>query len=418
MRTTMKMIFCLFVISWVQGEGVHAALTEEAPKINIHGYLSQGFLISSRNNFILDSKKGTFQFNELGINFTAQVTDRIHVGIQFAARDLGDTGNDKVLIDWAFADYNWRNWLGLRVGKMKLPYGFYNKTRDIDMLRTFVLLPQGVYPEIYRDTATSMKGIGLYGVVSPGFMGNISYQASIGATEVDLEGSSIDLFETIGDINITKCDVSRIFNGCLVWETPLKGLRAGFTLLNIKLKCSGVITKDFTVPLEFPPYAITLAWKGDLFAVECPKYQINVFSIEYTWKNLVLAAEYLKMRHEMKLYVIDRYKNDMLLTTESYYISGAYRLSEHIELGINYSAYSTDLDGKLVPPPASPGLDDQKDLCAAVRFDLNPHWTFKMEGHLIKGAALCFPKHNLNDSGVPVFARRWSLFGAKMTYNF
>ncbi|HLP48957.1 MAG TPA: hypothetical protein VK469_23655, partial [Candidatus Kapabacteria bacterium] len=162
MKPNMKMFLLLFVIFQVQGMGT--ALTEESGKINTHGYLSQGFLLSTRNNFILDSKKGTFHFNELGLNFTTQLTDRIHIGIQFSARDFGDKGNDKVVIDWAFADYNWRNWLGLRLGKIKIQYGFYNKTRDIDMLRTFILLPQSIYPEIYRDTATSMKGIGLYGV--------------------------------------------------------------------------------------------------------------------------------------------------------------------------------------------------------------------------------------------------------------
>jgi hypothetical protein len=417
MRTTMKMIFCLFIISWVQGEGVDAALTEEVSKINIHGYFSQGFLISSRNNFILDSKKGTFQFNELGINFTSQVTDRIHMGIQFAARDLGDTGNDKVLIDWAFADYNWRDWLGLRVGKMKLPIGFYSKTRDIDMLRTFILLPQGVYFESFRDTSAAMKGIGVYGVVSPGSLGNISYQASIGAAEIDIDSSSIQFAESIGDIHISKCDVDRIISGCLIWETPLKGLRAGATLFDIKLKCSGNITKDIVVPVDFPPYSITAARKGDLFINDIPKYQIKIFSIEYTWNNLVLAAEYLKLRQEMDIKIIAGFNTRARLNTESYYISGSYRFSNWYELGGYYSVCNKDLTPSLTPP-GLPYWDFQKDICVSMRFDLNAHWTFKMEGHLTDGVALCLPRHNADETGAPVFARRWAMFGAKMTYTF
>lgn len=416
MKPNMKIFLLLFVIFQVQGMGT--ALTEESGKINTHGYLSQGFLLSARNNFILDSKKGTFHFNELGLNFTTQLTDRIHIGIQFSARDFGDKGNDKVVIDWAFADYNWRNWLGLRLGKIKIQYGFYNKTRDIDMLRTFILLPQSIYPEIYRDTATSMKGIGLYGVFSPFSMGNVSYQAAIGATDVDLEGSTVDLFETTGDINITNCNVSRLFNGNLSWETPLKGLRIGLSLLNIKLKCLGTLTKDIIFPLNFPPYMITMARKGDIFNVEFSKYRINVFSVEYTRNNFVLAAEYMNMQQKMNVDVIDRYQNLRLWDTESYYISATYRFSEQFELGINYSAYTTDLNGTPDAPLVLPYLDYQNDLCAAVRFDLNPHWTFKVEGHLIEGAALCFPKYNLNDAGIPVFARNWALFGTKMTYTF
>ncbi|MCU0287474.1 MAG: hypothetical protein MUF15_13905, partial [Acidobacteria bacterium] len=153
MRTIIKMVVFVFILFQLQNMIMGAEQLEENYKINIRGYLSQGYLISSRNNFIIDSKKGTFNFNELGLNFTSQLTDRIHIGIQFAARDFGDKGNDKVVIDWAFADYTWHNWLGLRLGKTKLPIGFYSKTRDIDMLHTFTLLPQGVYFDSFRETA-------------------------------------------------------------------------------------------------------------------------------------------------------------------------------------------------------------------------------------------------------------------------
>jgi hypothetical protein len=139
---------------------------EEQVKVDIHGYLSQGFMYSNRNNFLADTEKGTFQFNELGINFAADLTDRLRLGIQLAARDLGDIGNDQVMIDWAYADYRWQDWLGIRAGRIKVPVGLYNTSRDIDLLRTFILLPQGIYNESFRDLLTSMKGISAYTVRS------------------------------------------------------------------------------------------------------------------------------------------------------------------------------------------------------------------------------------------------------------
>lgn len=410
----MKLVLLILVILQLPV----AALTEDDFKIDIHGYLSQGFLISNRNNIILDSKKGTFHFNELGLNFTTQLTDRIHIGIQFAARDLGDKGNDKIIICWAFADYNWHDWLGFRIGKMKLSGGLYNKTRDIDMLRTFILLPQSIYPENFRDTETAMKGIGLYGSVSPSFMGNFSYQASIGTNEVASDSSTIEYFESFSNFEINQCNVGRLLNGSILWETPLKGLRAQFTLTHVKLNCTGTLNKDIIIPLNFPPYKITLAWKGDNFTVKCPNYKIKVLSVEYTWNNLILAVEYLKRQQGLYINVIDRYKNDWLLTTEGYYISGTYRFSKQLEIGIYYSGYTVDLDRKIIPLPVYPNSDFQMNLCASMRFDLNSRWTFKIEGHLIKGAALCLPKNNLNDGGEPVFAKRWGLFGAKVTYTF
>ena len=153
MKPLQKLFFVFLVSVFIPV----SALTQESFKIDIHGYISQGYLISNRNNFLANTENGTFHFNELGINFSTELTEKIRLGIQFAARDLGDSGNDKVIIDWAYADYQWRDWLGLRLGKIKMPVGFYNKTRDIDMLRTFILLPQGIYLENYRDACTSVN---------------------------------------------------------------------------------------------------------------------------------------------------------------------------------------------------------------------------------------------------------------------
>jgi hypothetical protein len=264
-----------------------------------------------------------------------------------------------------------------------------------------------------------MKGIGLYGTFSTGSStGNISYQVSIGTTCVDIDSSTVDFFESFSNFDITVCNVERLFNGSILWETPIKGLRTGFSLANVNLECSGILTKDVVIPLNFPPYKMTLAGKGDNFMVACPKYRINVLSVEYTWNNLILTAEYLKRRMKININVVDKYKNDWLLNVEGYYLSGSYRFSGHFEVGLNYSVYNTGVDSKVVPLPLYPYYDYQKDLCAAMRFDLNQHWTFKFEGHLINGAALCLPKHNLNDAGEPVFVQRWTMFGAKLTYTF
>ena len=126
--------------------------------VDIHGYISQGYMRSNKNNFLAESYGGSFQFNELGINFSVELTDQLHAGLQLASRDLGSLGNNKVVVDWAFMDYHYQDWMGLRVGRVKMPFGLYNETRDIDMLRTSILLPQGVYNENFRDALTGIQG--------------------------------------------------------------------------------------------------------------------------------------------------------------------------------------------------------------------------------------------------------------------
>jgi len=67
--------------------------------LQIHGFISQGFLYSTDDVDFLaeDSHEGTFEFNEMAINFSATPTDDLSVGVQLAAFDLGTIGNDEVM---------------------------------------------------------------------------------------------------------------------------------------------------------------------------------------------------------------------------------------------------------------------------------------------------------------------------------
>jgi len=414
----MKPLNRIFIVIFIAGFMSVSAAAEELFKVDIHGYISQGYMISNHNNFLTESEKGSFQFNELGINFSTALTKKVRLGIQFAARDLGDTGNDKVLIDWAYADYNWRDWLGIRIGKMKQVVGLYNKTRDMDMLRTFILLPQGIYAENYRDAATSVKGIGLYGEVPLKLMGNISYQVLIGTTEIYKDGSTAKASKVFGPFNVEKFDVDDLYSGSIIWETPLKGLRLGVTLVDTQIKIQASLSEDLIIPVDFPPYFLTVAGRGDPVTADFPKLTIYTYSVEYTWKNLVLAAECQIMDQNMIGKILDLEPLEISLNSLSYYGSASYRFSDWFELGVYYMEYYKDRDdkkGTRVDPPYS---GYQKDACVCFRFDLNPQWIFKLEGHLIDGVALCFPQDNLNARGIVEYDKKWALFAVKMTFCF
>ena len=69
--------------------------------LDVHGLLSQGYVKTTGNNFFANTKNGSYQFNEFALNFNKDLYDRLHIGAQLFARDLGDTGNDRLEIDWA-----------------------------------------------------------------------------------------------------------------------------------------------------------------------------------------------------------------------------------------------------------------------------------------------------------------------------
>ena len=131
----------------------------ELGKLQINGFVSQGYMESSGNNFLdSDSEDGTFEINEVGLTFNATVTDKLRIGAQILSRDLGEDGNNDIELDWAFGDYRVTDRFGVRAGKLKLPIGLYNETRDSDFLRPMAFLPQSVYDEMQRGFLSAGYG--------------------------------------------------------------------------------------------------------------------------------------------------------------------------------------------------------------------------------------------------------------------
>ncbi|MCP5046184.1 MAG: hypothetical protein GY940_03370, partial [bacterium] len=360
------------------------------------------------------------QFNELGINFSTDINDKLRIGIQLAARDLGDTGNDKVMIDWAYADYRWRDWLGLRVGKIKLPHGFYNKSRDIDLLRTNILLPQSVYSDSFREPLTSLKGVGGYGEIPLKALGNISYQVLFGTMNIDRDSTVAKAVEVRGGLKVERFDVKNIYAWAAIWETPLEGCRIGISRLHHRLETHTTLTGDLIISIPFPPYTLIAAEKGEAVTIDSPDLNFIVYSFEYTWKNLVLATEYFRSDLTLITRITGLEPSERKINSDGFYGSAVYRFSNWFEAGFYYSAFynnRNDRDGTRTPyDPTFRAF--QKDTALSLRFDLNDHWIFKLEGHLINGASSLFPQDNLNENGVPGFHKNWALLAAKMTFGF
>ncbi len=383
---------------------VHAV---EIEGIDIHGFISQGYLFSDKNNYLANSEKGSFQFNELGINFSKDMTENLRIGMQFFSRDLGETGNNAVEVDWAFGDYHWQDWLGFRAGLMKMPHGFHNETRDIDMLRTWILLPQSVYNEITRDYYTRLWGIGAYGEIDLKSSGSLSYRALIGTYVPNPDNSG--LIQNIQDgssfpLEVTDFDNGIQYSGSLQWRSPFKGFRFGIT--TYKQNAFHATIKNLVQLNRFIPAG--LAWQIDL------ENLATVLSAEYIQQKLTLAAGY---RYRENSYYVYLLSPEISWKSESYYLSAAYRFTDFFEIGSYYSIAYPDKDDKDGERFKAKGQPDfrawQKDFSVTVRFDFNQYWLFKIEGHLMNGVGDLFIQENPNG-----FEKNWYLLAAKVTFNF
>jgi hypothetical protein len=381
--------------------------------VQVHGFLSQGYLNSDRNNYLADTENGTFRFNEYGVNAAVYLLDDLRVGAQGVGRKLGDLGNDKPSLDWAYADYRWRDWLGVRAGRLKLVHGLYNEVRDMDMFRTAVFLPESVYNESWRDSMTAVNGGSLYGSLISDTIGTLSYQAMYGDTEIADDQGLGRYIRSVTGMGIEGIDVTDVFACGLQWQSPLRGMRVGWTLLRTELECdASVQPTPRGQALGLPP-GMPLAYGV--------KVNGNTYSLEYTWRQLVLAAEY--MRFDLKQSLALTMPQPLTLMRSSEYIEGyyagaSYRWTDWLETGAVYSEYypdATDKEGRRIA--ASTGYPVHtawlKDWGLTARFDLGENWILKLEGHAMNGSAVMFLDENPGGT-----SENWILFASKLTYSF
>lgn len=383
----------------------NAAALEAFDNVTIHGFISQGYLISDENNYLADSEDGSFEFNEIGLSFLANLADNLHLGIQFLSIDLGPANNNEIEIDWAYADWRWKNWLGLRAGIIRGMLGFYNETREADFSRTTILLPQSIYNEFFRDRYSQLKGGSVYGEIDLRAGGSLSYQALIGTDELDDNDSTAFSFEAAGLGDFVSSDAGTAYNLGVQWFTPLEGLRFGTTFHKVtEFKANTVIT---TPPGSgLPP---TLPITTDFTDLEN-----IVYSVEYTFGDFVLAAEYARTVTAWTDFLGNKEKD----IAEGYYAQVSYRFNEWLEMATYYSVNYPDKEDKdgdrFADNPNRPDHNAWlRDWALALRFDINDNWIAKVEGHVIDGSALLLAQENPDG-----YERNWLLFAAKLTFNF
>ena len=62
------------------------AFNVQAQDMEIHGFLSQGYLKSTGNNYLAKTKAGSWEYAEAAVNFATSVTDELSMGLQFFTR--------------------------------------------------------------------------------------------------------------------------------------------------------------------------------------------------------------------------------------------------------------------------------------------------------------------------------------------
>jgi hypothetical protein len=333
--------------------------------VQVHSFGSQGFAYSNDNSYLtMNTSHGSFNFDDLGVNLSSQITDQFRVGAQGYTRRLGELNKGQVTLDWAFADYRFKPWFGARGGQVKTVMGLYNNLQDVDSLFTWALLPQSMYPIDLRGSTIAHIGGDLYGRIALHKFGKADYTAYGGVLPSDPHQGYMYALRTI--FNFTTPYVGPIAGGDLKWTTPLKGFLAGASFMEQHPKGSG-----YTIAGPLGPSAS--------FTQDTKKRQISQFYVQYLVKKLHVDGEYHRDYRDESI-IQPGSLADVQWNARSWYISGAYRFSHLVEVGSYYSHFTPDqnVDTSL------PG-NHIYDKVVTARFDLKSFWTVKVEGHFIDG---------------------------------
>lgn len=386
----------------VAAPGLVTAAELDAPSgpqpVEVHGFVSQGYIKSTGANFLADTKgRGSSEFTEVGINFTSQLTDRLRLGVQFFARDLGPVGNYSAKLDWFYLDYRWRDWFGLRAGRIKLPFGLYNDTSDIDAARVPILLPQSVYPLTSRDFYLAQTGGEIYGYVSLRALGALDYRIYGGSIFFELPNQVGSPFP------ITQVKSPYLVGARAMWETPVEGLRLGGSFQMLRLDLFALS------PLAMPPNnALEYRLSAKLWLV----------SAEYAGHDLLVAAEYGRNHVTPWLSNIDLFplapgmEAPHYTVSEKGYLMASYRVKAWLQPGAYYSVSFPDVETRTTNRSKF-----QLDGALTLRFDVNQYWLFRIEGHYMHGTAGV--QTALNPGPPPTeLSKDWFVFLAKTTAYF
>jgi len=384
----------VLVLAAITGARLQAAdlklFGTNGPPVDFHGFVSQGFLYSSDYNYLGDnSSKGSFQFTEAALNASFNPLPRTRISAQAFTYDVGDTGKYDVILDYAQVEFIFNDYFGIRAGRIRRPQGLYNDIQDVDVARTFILLPQGIYDARWRDFYVSLDGGEFFGTIPLKLAGSLSYEFYGGMINPSMDGGAA--LEISGSLpasgQLDSIDSAEEFGGQLWWNTPVDGLRFG--------AAGGVVPVfNFDTTIQTPG--------GPFNPNNRNEAAFQQYSAEYLWKAWTFQSE---------IYLRDYYPETATMPDThllTWYGSVEYRFNKWFEAGGYYTEYYGDLT------QTDNSLLYQKDAALALRFDATEWWTFKIEGHYIRGTGLL-----QDNADNPVQGDNgWWMLAIKTTFSF
>jgi hypothetical protein len=372
---------------------------EPVEDVQVHGFLSQGYFLTSANHLFGSSDQGgSLDFTEAGINTSWNPIPRLQMAVQGLFRRAGTGHESDLELDFALLDYTVLSAVdrrsGVRLGRFKNPIGFYNDTRDVAFTRPGILLPESIYFDRLREFDLSSDGAVLYGELQSKW-GEYTLEFGTGLPR----GGNLDL-----ELAILFQDFPGSFESDLSYIGRLTGQWDGG---RYKLALSGLQAN-----LSYDPRP-----PGDLEA-GTDLFEQLVVSAQYNAEHWSLTGEYARRFTEDQGF--GPAFPDTSFPGEAYYLQGIYRPTPSWELLLRYDVFyanSDDRDGEEFEALTGiPGHNTfAEDWTVGSRYFITPDWMVAVEFHHVNGTGWLPSQDNPDPSRLE---KDWNLFALQASYRF
>jgi hypothetical protein len=391
-------LFLTLICSTVFGES--QLLPEE---IQVHGFLNQGFFHSSDNNVFGQSDDGISPgLTEIGLNMSYQPLDNLRFAAQGLYRRAGDVDRGSVRLDYGLADltlFEHENGkIGMRGGRIKLPFGLYNETRDVPFTHPTILLPQGIYFDRSRSLMLSADGGAFYAEHRTDF-GDFNFKFNIGMPSNDLNEIKTIVLATPNAEGqfVTKptlaAQLSYEFNG-------------GEYVIAISY-----LDQEFT----YSPLPGEKTISGLSLAKSTTHIQPLVLSGQYNGEYITLTGEYSYRWNNFGNFAQFGGK----FITESWYVEGSYRILPKLQATVRYDTMFMDNDDRNGKGAVALGFPNHvafaEDWVVGLRWDITPSWMIRADYTRAHGTAWLSQADNPEPDQTK---KDWDLYGLQMSFKF
>lgn len=423
--------------------------------VQLHGFISQSAVLSPDNPYAgKASEDGSFAFRELGVNLSWQIQENLRFSGQLLGRQQGESDSGDLRADYLLMDYlaheTMDSHFGVRLGRVKTPFGLYNQSRDIPSARPGVDVPPSIYFDSLRDAVISLDGLNLYGSILSD-SGVFNWQLYSGYSELDSAVMEKYLYpqEIIGRFR------DAALNGLYLEFQPenLSGLSLGFSALTVstrlqatqsvtqagmRLQNSDALQSASTVaatPVELGGLGLTPgsdAFNAYLFQASQQEAEGNyvdyltgtefdalfaLWSMQYAVDDWVFSAEYLNIFTDLDFEVLGENTN-VDTTSEAYFLQAEWFFKPGWSLLTRYETLDYVV-GSEVRIGEDRLNDPFRESATAWTFglgwDINRHWAIKAQASVNEGTAW-MPLYEGSENDYK--REHWNLYQLQVSYQF